>query len=145
MTQNEDARQAIEQHNANLARWYATGEIDLVASVFAEDAWQMPPHNPALTSRAAIRSYWRSAAARGEWEFNFLTQAVEASGALAVERGKYTLKFKAGASAPSGTVTFEDKGAYLVHWRYEADEQWRIVSGAWVSELPLQSAEKKSG
>ena len=94
----EDAdrvRGVIERHNANAVRWYAAGDVDSLVSIFAEDAWQMPPNNPALVGREAIRTYWREALAWGKWDFKLQVQKVDVSGPLAVERGKYILKFTA--------------------------------------------------
>jgi len=130
-------REAIERHNANAARWYAAGDIDSVASVFATDAWQMPPNNPPLVGREAIRAFWRQAVQWGKWEFTLETQDVTVSGPVAVERGKYILRFTAGPGAPPGMASVEDRGNYLVHWQHEADGQWRVVADAPVSELPL--------
>lgn len=131
-------RETIERHNANAARWYANGDIDSVASIFASDAWQMPPNNRPLVGREAIRAFWRQAVQWGKWEFTLETQRVDVSGAMAVERGKYGLKFTAGPGAPPGMGSVEDRGTYLVHWRHEADGQWRVVADAPVSELPLR-------
>ena len=140
MTNLDDVRQAIERHNANAVRWYAAGDVDSLVSIFAEDAWQMPPNSPPLVGRVAIREFWRNAVRWGKWEFTLKTQTVDVGGLMAVERGKYVLRFTAGSGAPAGMSSFEDRGNYLVHWRQEADKQWRVVADAPVSELPLQGA-----
>ena len=132
-----EVRGIIEQHNSTAARCYAAGDVDSLVSIFAEDAWQMPPNNPALVGRDAIRGFWQQALRWGTWDFTLQTQDVQVSGAIAVERGKYILKFAAGPNAPSGMASFEDRGNYLCHWRREADNRWRIVADAPVSELPV--------
>lgn len=137
MSNTEDVRETIERHNANATRWYAAGDFNSLAAIFTEDAWQMPPNSSPLIGREAIREFWRNAARWGNWEFTLDTQKVDVSGPVAVERGKYLLRFTAGGGAPSGMTSFEDRGNYLCHWRHEADGQWRIASDAPVSELPL--------
>ena len=134
----DSVREVINRHNANAVRWYAAGDIDSVAAIFAEDAWQMPPNNPPLVGRQAIRNFWRQAVQWGKWEFTLDAQRVDVSGPMAVERGKYVLRFTAGPGAPPGMASSEDRGNYLVHWRHEADGQWRVVGDAPVSELPLR-------
>src|SRR5258705_13537217 len=53
-----EARRAIEANNASVERWYASGGVDSLISLFAEDAWQMPPNHPPLTGRGAIPEFW---------------------------------------------------------------------------------------
>jgi ketosteroid isomerase-like protein len=138
MSNLDDVRQAIERHNVNAVRWYAAGDVDSLVSIFAEDAWQMPPNCPPLVGRTAIGEFWRNAVGWGQWEFTLKTQAVDVSGLMAVERGKYVLRFTAGSGAPPGMSSFEDRGNYLVYWRQDVDKEWRVVADAPVSELPLQ-------
>lgn len=137
--ENTNVRKLIERMNADAAKWYAAGDIDSLVSIFSEQGWQMPPNNPALVGRAAIHGFWSQAVQWGQWEFNLQTQTVDVSGDIAVERGKYVLKFAAGNIAPPGMQSFEDRGNYLVHWCKEADGAWRILADAPVSELPLPS------
>jgi ketosteroid isomerase-like protein len=132
----ESVREVIDRNNASAVRWYAAGDVDSLASMFAVDAWQMPPNNPPLVGREAIRGFWREAVKWGKWEFILQSQDVSVSGQMAVERGKYSLKFTAGPGAPPGMASFQDRGNYLVHWRHESDGQGRAVGDAPVSEMP---------
>lgn len=131
-------RQRIDSMNSKLEGWYAAGQIDSVASVFAQDAWQMPPNNAPLIGRASIRAFWTNAVKWGRWEFDFGAEDVALGDELAVERGRYVLKFTAGAGAPM--PSFEDRGNYVVAWRRERDGEWRILWDAPVSVLPLPGA-----
>lgn len=132
----ENVRELIDRNNASAVRWYATGDVDSLVSIFAVDAWQMPPNSPPLVGREAIRGFWREAVKWGKWEFTLQAQDISVSGQMAVERGKYSLKFTAGPDAPPGMASFQDRGNYLVHWRHESDGQWRAVGDAPVSEMP---------
>ena len=126
-------RRVIDSLNTKLERWYAAGQIDSVAGAFADDVWQMPPNSAPLVGRDSVRAFWAGAVRGGRWEFDFQTADVVAADSLAVERGKYALKFTAGPQAPM--PSFEDRGNYVALWRREGDEHWRIVWDAPVSVL----------
>lgn len=132
------ARAAIERLNAKASALYAAGDSDGIATLFAADGRQLPPNSAPLIGREAIRNYWKTALKAGKWEFTLQTQHVDVSGRLAVELGKYRLRFTAGANAPM--PSFEDHGNYLVEWRQEADGEWRAVFDAPVSEVALPAA-----
>lgn len=131
----EDVKGIIDRTNKDIAMQYARGDVDAVVSHFSESAWQMPPNQPPSVGREAIRQYWRQAVQWGKWEFSFDVQTVDVSGNMAIERGKYTLRFTAGANAPFPSLT--DHGNYLVEWRRDADGQWRAVADAPVSDVAL--------
>ena len=134
-TDPAQARHAIDSLNARVASWYDAGEADSAASIFAQDAWQMPPNMPPLVGRDSIRSFWTNALKTGKWHFELKTDDVAASDSVAVERGHYSLKVTAGPQAQY--PSFEDHGNYIVLWRKESDAQWRVVWDAPVSTVPM--------
>lgn len=138
LDRTEDVRAIVDRHNSDIEKAYAAGDIEAVVSVFAEDAWQMPPNQAPLIGREAIRQFWRQAVQWGKWDFDLRAEDVSVGGGLAVERGKYVLRFTAGPNSPS--PSFEDRGNYLVHWRRDPDGKWRAVADAPVSELPHEHA-----
>ena len=131
-------RQTIEAMNANAERFYRAGQADSLAAMFADDAWQLPPNMPPVHGRDSLQAFWRTAFTWGSWEFDLQTQDVATGGTIAVERGRYQLKFTPGPNAPMPAV--EDRGTYVVYWRQDADGQWRAVWDAPVSELPPAGA-----
>lgn len=137
MNSDADVRRIIEGHNADAVRWYAAGDADSLANLFAADAWQMPPNAPPLVGREVIRAFWKTALNWGSWEFDFQTQDVVVNGSLAVERGKYRLRFTAKPGVPPAMPSLEDQGNYVVLWRREGDGEWRAVWDAPVSEKTL--------
>lgn len=134
-------RTIIDGHNANAARWYAAGQVDSLATIFATDAWQFPPNSAPLVGRDSIEAFWRTATSWGQWHFDLRAQDVQVNGPLAVERGQYSLKFTAGPASPIPSA--DDHGNYVVLWRHEPDGAWRIVWDAPVSVVPLTPAVAK--
>lgn len=130
-----EVRRIIEGRNADAVRWYATGDAESLANLFADDAWQMPPNAPPLVGREVIHAFWKNALNWGSWNFELQTQDVVVSGSLAVERGKYRLRFTAKPGA-SQMPTLDDHGNYVVLWRHD-DGEWRVVWDAPVSEKTL--------
>lgn len=134
-------RGIVESHNANAARWYAAGQVDSLATLFATDAWQFAPNSPPLVGRDSIAAFWRTATSWGRWQFDLRVQDVQVSGPLAVERGQYTLQFTAGPTSPMPSAN--DHGNYVVLWRHEPDGAWRVVWDAPVSVVPVTLAVTK--
>lgn len=135
---SEDAliRKTIEQQHDREIQFYATGDADALATLFTFDAWQMLPNSPPLVGREEIRTFWRDAMRWGQWRLSVTVQAIEARELIAIERGRYVMCFVPGPGAPTGMVSREDRGNYLMHWRCESDREWRVAIDAVVSELP---------
>jgi len=144
LPRSADVRAIVDRHNADATHWYAAGDVDSLASIFAADAWQMPPNHDPLVGREAIRAFWRQAVTWGKWDFKLEAQSVDVSGSMAVERGKYSLRFRPGTGAPAGMHSSEDHGNYLVYWRLDSDGQWRIVADAPVSAVTMGPPPRRS-
>lgn len=137
-TDSAAVRRTIDSQNTKFEAWYAAGQIDSLATIFAEDARQMPPNMAPLVGRDSIKAFWTNAVKWGKWEFDLNAVDVVAADSLAVERGTYTLKFTAGAGSPM--PSFEDRGNLVHLWRRESDGVWRLVWDAPVSMIPLPGA-----
>ena len=139
------ARQAADQKAAEdairplverFATQFNSGHADSLAAFYAPDAHLMLPNAPAVVGPTAIK------AALEQWlaakpTIKFVTEAVTASGDLAVERGSYEE-----TTTPVGSRTpVTDKGKYLLHWQRIAGK-WLIVDDIGNSDLPLVSVQK---
>jgi ketosteroid isomerase-like protein len=114
------------------------GDPDCIASFFTEEGQMLLSNTAAQAGPDTIRRFWRQALGWGQWEVSLNSLLIEPSEPLAVERGRYVIKFTAGPGAPPGRPSTEDRGTYLVHWRHDGDGKWRIAVQAYISEVPAR-------
>jgi len=136
--ESAEVRKVIEGYNADLGRYYASGDVDSIMSIFAEDARQMPPNGPALEGREQMRAFWKQAVSWGQWNFALTTVSVTAKTPLAIELGRYRLQFTPGQAAPPGMKASDDTGNYVCYWRLDEDGKWRVVYDIATSDQPIK-------
>jgi ketosteroid isomerase-like protein len=139
-TRQHDAgiREAITALNDEAVTCYTNAEAECVASFFSEEGLMAFSATPSLGGPEAIRRYWQQAFGWGQYELTLTSQLIEPSEPLAVERGRYVMKFTAGPGAPPNRQTGEDRGTFVTHWRHDPDGRWRVAVQAFVSEVPAR-------
>jgi hypothetical protein len=120
-------------------RWVAAGQADSIASLFDEVGQQLPPNEPTVVGRTAIRDRQARLASWGTWQLRLTPRSAMAYGRSAVDDGAFAISFTPGPNAPPGMLAVADSGKYLAHWFLEGDGQWRILQLVWNSDLPLPS------
>ena len=133
--ESDSAKTAIEAVGARFMRYFAAGQPDSVAMLYADDAVLMLPNTPAVSGRAAIRAKVAEAVSYGTWQFSCTTTRVEASGPLAVEQGTCVQNFKAGPHAPPGmAAAFPDTMKYVT--------AYRKVNGVWLAIADISNSSR---
>jgi ketosteroid isomerase-like protein len=133
------AKQAIDAANAQWPRLTSTGHADSIAEFFAVDAVVMPPNMATIKGKDAVRAFFASVNSidpRPTLTLRAVT--VVARGPVAVETGRWTWTFPAGAKLPPGMAAV-DSGKYIVRWA-EQNGRWLMVDDVWNSDLPLPTA-----
>lgn len=130
------AQESISNNNHQIEKWYKTKQIDSLINYMADNVIQLPPNSKPLIGKDSIRNYWRELFQFGTIDFSLQTQEVKANGPLAIELGKYSLKFIPNENSP--IPAFADKGNYLVYW-HKINDNWKAVWDAPVSTMPLPS------
>jgi ketosteroid isomerase-like protein len=94
----------------------------MVEGFYAEDARLMPPDQPTLEGREALRAFWENAPEAGLIDLRLTAREVDGSGDLAYERGEFARRLR-----PRHGHQFTDLGKYLVVFRRQADGGYRAI------------------
>ena len=113
----------IERLNEQFVAALQKGDMAALGSMYAEDAYRLPPGAEIIKGRAAIQAYWTKAA-EGVAGFKLTTLDVKPLGTEAArEVGTFTLTTK-------GQQPQEIAGKYVVVWERSGGE-WRLASDIW--------------
>jgi ketosteroid isomerase-like protein len=133
-TESREVKKIIDNKNRQIIEWYKNKQGDSLVSYMADNVIQFPPNHEPLRGKDSVRKYWEQLFQFGTIEFSLQVQEAKANGPLAVELGKYTLKFTPTQDSP--IPAFADTGNYLVYWE-KISGDWKIVWDAPVSSMPL--------
>jgi uncharacterized protein (TIGR02246 family) len=126
-------RRAIDSANAQVVNALKQGDAAATAAVYADDAISMPPDQPALRGRDAIRKSMEKFLSGTTVKNPTLTTVdVIVSGDIAVETGTQdgTMQPKSGGGAVSA------KGKYLAVYKRQPDGSWKIIRDAYNPDAP---------
>ena len=133
------AKQAIDAANASWPRLTSTGHSDSIAEFYAADAALMPPNMATVTGKDAIRAFFATMnTIDPKPTLTLRAVSVVASGAVAVETGRWNWTFPAGAKLPPG-MPAADSGKYIVRWTQQGGK-WLMADDVWNSDMPLPAA-----
>jgi ketosteroid isomerase-like protein len=129
-TETAAVRTVVDSMAREFALHFNQGHGDVVAGMYTEQAHLMPPNMPVAVGREAIKAALAPFFAMKP-ELKLTPDAVVANGAVAIERGTYSLTF----TPPGATAPVTDTGKYLVHWQL-TDGKWLLADDIWNSDLP---------
>jgi ketosteroid isomerase-like protein len=133
-----NAKQAIDAADAQWARLSGTGHADSLAEFYAADAVVMPPNMQTVKGKDAVRAFFTVLNTMDPHPIlTVRAERVVASGPVAVETGRWTWGYPAGAKLPPGTPA-ADSGKYVVHWAQQ-NGKWLMVDDIWNSDVPLMA------
>jgi ketosteroid isomerase-like protein len=128
---------AIKARFDEYDQFLLSGDWDAFVSLFIENAVVMPPNEPILQGREAIKTNQEAFPPNTE----FMTQVVEVDGRgdIAYVRGSYSLKIEMeGVPEP-----IQDSGKYISILRKQEDGSWLFAVDIWNSDMPLPPSEKE--
>lgn len=107
------------------AKEWSAKNLDSVIALYAEDAVFLTATGSRVTGRAAIRDLFEKALAANTSDLRVHSKVTEQSGNLAYDSGEYE------ETMTSGGVKRSGRGNYLVVFRRNSKNQWRIVEHMW--------------
>jgi uncharacterized protein (TIGR02246 family) len=112
------------------AKEWGAKNLDAVVALYADDAVFLPSTGNRVTGRAAIRELFAGALASHSSELHVRSKKTEQSGQLAYDSGEYE------ETSTTGGVKKLGRGNYLVVFRREGKNQWRIIQHMWTDLAP---------
>lgn len=97
-----------------------------IAALYSRSGALLPPGSEFIEGAAGIERFWKGAFEAGIAEAELETVELDVTGDVVWERGRYSLKTKAGDVA--------DRGKYIVIWKQEG-EQWKLHRDIWNSSI----------
>ncbi|MGH7673265.1 MAG: YybH family protein [Gemmatimonadales bacterium] len=131
------AKLAIDANNARWAQLTAAGHADSIADFYHPNATLYPPNMAAVHTRDSIRAFFAvlNTASSPPPTLVVRAESVWAAGPMAVEFGRWTFTWPAGARRPPGAPA-TDSGKYLIRW-VEENGRWLMAQDIWNSDLAM--------
>ncbi len=107
-----------------------TADLELLNSLFAEDAWMLPPNHPVLKGREAILRYYTGMLSVGQYEMKFEVEDLEEFGDHAIEISNWVMTVKTADS-----INHVAQGKSMVLWRNNG-AGWQIARDMFSSNNP---------
>ena len=123
--------------------WEAAGQADSIANIFMEQGRQMPPNQPALVGRDAIRANGAQQFSMGQTTIQITSETAMANGPLGINRGSYNFTFVANKGMENMGIPPADSGKYLMHW-HKVNGTWQIAADSGPREPALGSTARPS-
>lgn len=124
----ESERAALMQTSRDWARTVPAGDLEATLAYWSDDAIVMPPGQPSIVGKAAIRAFLQQTAAIPgfsiTWEPEQATVASSGDLGYMIERNRVTMLDASG-------VEREQFGKAVTVWRKDPNGSWKCVIDTW--------------
>ncbi len=124
----EAEKAALMQTSREWAQAAASGDVERILSYWADDAMVLPPDQPAVVGKTAIREFVRASLAMPgfsvTWEPEQASVASSGNTGYLIERNRFTITDAGGAM-----LTLHGKGVTV--WRKDPNGAWKCVIDIW--------------
>ena len=123
---------SIRERTDAFVKAFNAKEVNDVLGIYAENSVFMPPNEPIIRGKDALRTFYDDLLKSGATGLKLNVGEVSGHGPLAYQSGTYEMEVK----RASGQAT-RDRGKYLFVLR-KMGETWRFEYTMWNSDLPQQ-------
>jgi len=106
------------------------GDVEALASLYADDAVLLPPDHQPISGRDAIGEFWRQGTDEG---LEVTTLRLDVEGGIGYLVGQYTL--------PETDEEPADSGKTVMCLRRQQDGSWKVTADIWNSSVSDDSAD----
>lgn len=121
---------AIRGRNDAFVKAFNAKDLGQVLGVYAENLVFMPPNQPIIRGKDALKSFYDDLLKGGATDLKLDVTEVSGHGPLAYQSGTYEMELK-----PTSGAATRDRGKYLFVLRKLGDT-WRYEYAMWNSDLP---------
>lgn len=121
---------ALREKTAAFVKAFNAGDIPQVLDVYTENSVFMPPNQPVIRGRGALKTFYDDLVKDGATNLKIDVAEVSGHGPLAYQSGTFAMDLK-----PSAGPTDHDRGKYLFIAR-KLNGTWRYEYMVWNSDLP---------
>lgn len=125
-------RKSIEEACARYSKAIQEGNLAGVLAEYTDDATAIPPDGEIIKGKKAIEELYKKFFQIGMKEIVFTTIEVGGSGDTAYEIGKTNVRIQ-----PEGQAVIQDSTKYLVIWKRQPDDTWKVHVDIWNFSLPI--------
>ena len=125
-------RDAIQGQVKALEQAFKDESAEGLKAVYSADVISMPPNANANAGPDKVVEFHTAEGGPTLVSFSLNSEEIEGNGDVAYSRGTWTYKGKVNDS-----TEVNDNGKYLVIFRKQADNSWRLSRETWNSNLPL--------
>jgi uncharacterized protein (TIGR02246 family) len=133
-TQTPDVRPAVDSAANRLLAALRTDSPDSLLALMADDVIIMPPNEPVLKGKAAVRTWYEAFVKQMHTSSLTITdREVLIGGDYATE----VAGFEWTLIPAAGGAPMVDRGSYMQVWHRQADGRWVFSREVWNSSAPL--------
>jgi uncharacterized protein (TIGR02246 family) len=123
---------AIETTRQEFLKAYQTGDAAGLSACCSDDVVQLPPNEPAVRGKEAVRARYQAQFDRFACELSVTTEELDIAGSWAFAWGAYNIALTPKDGAPA----VRDHGKYLAIFRRQLDGSWKFARDTFNSDNP---------